>query len=338
MIDASRVVFPKPNVVQLEKFSFDPTPSDNDVLIHTLASIVSAGTELACLTGLEDWAKLPFNPGYGAVGEVIAVGKGVKDIHAGDVVFTYSNHASHAKATVTTVRLPAKLNHTHAVFARMANVAITSLRVSTAELGDRVAVVGLGLVGNLAAQLFMLAGCDVMGIDLVSRRLEVAASCGIGALINPSKIDPTEAVMRWTENKGCEVIVEASGNPQGALLAAELAGKKGEVILLGSPRKPFETNVTELLRRIHLWNYGCVTFKGAHEWRYPVQEDPSGYVKHSIERNTRIVLNLISEKRLKVDPLLTHILPPDRCSEAYVGLRDNPDKYIGVVFDWSGFT
>jgi len=337
MIDARRVVFPKPNVVRLEKFAFDPTPGDNDVLIRTMASIISAGTELACLTGLEDWAKLPFNPGYGAVGEVVAVGNEVKGIHVGDVVFTYSNHASHAKASVTTVRVPTKLDPTHAVFARMANVAMTSLRVSTAELGDRVAVIGLGLVGNLAAQLFMLAGCDVMGIDLLPRRLEVAASCGIGALTNPSKIDPKDAMMRWTENRGCEVVVEASGNPQGALLAVELVGKKGEVILLGSPRKPFDTNVTELLRRIHLWDYGCVTFKGAHEWRYPVKEDTQAHVKHSIERNTKIVLNLISEKRLKIDPLLTHTLSPDRCSEAYFGLRDNPDKYIGVVFDWGNF-
>jgi 2-desacetyl-2-hydroxyethyl bacteriochlorophyllide A dehydrogenase len=334
LIDAKRVVFPKPNVVQLEKFSFDPAPSAKDVVIRTRASIISAGTELACLTGLEDWAKLPFHPGYGAVGEVMAVGNEVKGLRAGDVVFTYSNHASHARSAVIAVRVPEGLDPSHAAFARMANVAITSLRVSNAELGDRVAVIGLGLVGNLAAQLFTLAGCEVMGIDPVARRLELARACGVGAALNPQEAKLPEAVKRWTDGKGVEVVVEASGTPQGALMAAELAGKKGEVILLGSPRKPLETNVTELLRRIHIWDYGCVTFKGAHEWRYPVGEDPSGHEKHSIERNARIVLKLIAEKRLRVSPLLTHVIRPEQCAEAYAGLRDNPNEYIGVIFNW----
>ncbi|MEM2885761.1 MAG: zinc-binding dehydrogenase, partial [Thermoproteota archaeon] len=184
------------------------------------------------------------------------------------------------------------------------------------------------------AQLFSLAGCEVAGTDPVARRLKVAKACGIENAINPSEADPVDAVKRWTEGRGCEVVVEASGNPQAALLAAELAGRKGEVVLLGSPRKPLHSNVTELLRKIHLWQHGCVAFKGAHEWRYPVLEDPEGFAKHSIERNTRILLRLLADGRLKVSPLLTHVLPPDRCAEAYEGLREKPGEYVGVVFDW----
>lgn len=335
MIDAKRVMFVEPYVVRLEGFKFDPAPADNEVVIRTLASIVSAGTELACLAGSEDWARLPFAPGYGAVGQVIAVGKGVRDIAIGDVVFTHSNHASHAKGEVVTVKVPPGLDPFHAVFARMASVAITALRVSNAELGDKVAVIGLGSVGNLASQIFNLAGCDVIGIDLVPRRLQVARECGLKTTINPNEIDPIEALRGWSDGRGCEVVVEASGNPQAALLAAEMAGRKGEVILLGSPRKPLQSNVTELLRRIHLWGYGCVTFKGAHEWRLPVHEDSEGFFKHSIERNTRILLRSIAEGRLRIGPLLTHKLPPDRCAEAYRGLRENPDEYIGIAFDWT---
>jgi len=335
MIDAKRVLFVEPNVVRLEGFEFDPTPADNGVVIRTSATIVSAGTELACLAGTEDWASLPFTPGYGAVGQVIAIGKDVRAFKVGDLVFTHSNHASHAKGEVVTVKVPDGLDPVHAVFARMASVAITALRVGSAELGDKVAVIGLGSVGNLASQLLTLSGCDVMGIDLVHRRLEVARECGIGTTLNPNEGNPIEAVKGWTDGKGCEVVVEASGNPKATLLATELASRRGEVILLGSPRRQLQGNVTDLLRRIHLWEYGCITLKGAHEWRLPIHEDPGGFTKHSIERNTRIILRLISEGKLKVSPLLTHKLPPERCAEAYRGLLENPDKYIGVVFNWN---
>lgn len=336
MIQAKQVVFAKPDVVLLEDFEFDPTPKEGEIVIRTLNSIISAGTELACLAGLANWASFPFRPGYGAVGEVIAVGNAVKDIKVGDVVLTYSNHASHAKARILAIKVPESLSPEHAVFARMANVAITAVRVSSSELGDNVAVIGLGLVGNLAAQLFQISGCRVIGIDRIPKRLEIARTCGIERLINSSVADPIQVVREWTEGKGCEVVVDATGNPQASVMAAHLASKNGEVILLGSYfGRKMETNVTELLERIHLWEHGCVTYKGAHEWRYPVKEDSQGFVKHSIERNMKINLRLIAECELKVAPLLTHKLKPERCAEAYEGLRDRPEEFVGVVFDWT---
>lgn len=336
MMKAKQVVFTEPNVVRLETFDFDPKPSENDIVIRTLASIVSAGTELACLAGLADWAPFPFRPGYGAIGEVIAIGNYVKDIKIGDIILTYSNHASHAKAHILAVKVPEGLEPEHAVFARMANVAITALRVSSAELGDTVAVIGLGLVGNLAAQLFQLSGCRVIGIDRIPKRLEIARACGIEQIVNASISDPIQVVKEWTDGKRCEIVVDATGNPQVSVMASQLAGKNSEVILLGSYfGRRLETNVTDLLERIHLWEHGCVTYKGAHEWRYPVKEDPQGFAKHSIERNTKINLRLIAEGKLKVKPLLTHKFKPEQHAEAYEGLKDKPHEFLGVVFDWA---
>lgn len=339
-----QVVFPKANEVLLEEVEVDLTPEPNDVVIRTLTSIISAGTELACLAGLADWAPFPFRPGYGAVGEVIAVGNEVKDIKVGDIILTNSNHASHAKARVVVVKVPEGLDPVEAVFARMANVSITALRVSNAELGDNVAVIGLGLVGNLTAQLFKLAGCEVIGIDKVAKRLEVAKACGIEKLVDASQFDPVQAVAELTGGKGCEVVVDATGNPAATLLAPKLAAKYGEVILLGSYfGRKLEANVTDLLERIHLSGYGCITFKGAHEWRYPVKEvrddtmpieRNAHFYKHSYERNAKINLRLIAEGKLKVKPLLTQLVKPERCAEVYFGLRDKPSEYIGVVFDW----
>ncbi|MCS7265524.1 MAG: zinc-binding alcohol dehydrogenase [Armatimonadetes bacterium] len=340
-----QVVFPRANEVQLEEVDVDLTPSENEIVIRTLASIISAGTELACLSGSADWAPFPFRPGYGAVGEVIAVGKNVKDVKVGEIILTNSNHSSHAKAKVAAIKVPDGLEPQKAVFARMANVSITALRVSSAELGDKVAVIGLGLVGNLAAQLFQISGCQVVGIDKVKKRLEVAKECGIEKVINSEEIDPVQGVMELTVGKGCEVVVDATGNPAATLFAPKLASKYGEVILLGSYfGRKLETNVTELLEQIHLSGYGCITFKGAHEWRYPVKEfrddimpieRNAQFYKHSYERNAKINLSLIAEGKLKIEPLITHIVKPEKCAEVYFGLRYKPSEYIGVVFDWT---
>lgn len=119
-------------------------------------------------------------------------------------------------------------------------------------------------------------------------------------------------------------------------MAGQLTGKNGEVILLGSLfGRPLTMNVTELLERIHLWGHGCVTYKGAHEWRYSIRKDPQGFTKHSIERNAKINLKLIAGGKLRGAPLLTHKLRPKRCAEAYAGLRDRPDEFVGVIFDWA---
>jgi hypothetical protein len=94
-----------------------------------------------------------------------------------------------------------------------------------------------------------------------------------------------------------------------------------------------------VLNYVHLWGNGCLTFKGAHEWRFPVRpsaaraSDP--VAKHSLERNSRIVLGLMQQERLKYRPLRTHLLSPERAQEAYSGLRDQKDEYLGVVFDWT---
>ena len=345
MAVVSRVVFAAPNVVQLEEVDVDLTPLPDEVVIRTFASVISAGTELACLAGLADWAPFPFRPGYGAVGEVIAVGDAVSDLKVGDIVLTYSNHASHAKSRVLAVKVPEGLDPFKAVFVRMANIAITALRVSDAELGDTVAVIGLGVVGNMAAQIFRIAGCRVIGIDRIRRRLEIASECGIEHVIDASSLDPVEAIRDLTDGFGCQVVVDATGSPQATLLAPQLAMKYGEVILLGSYfKRELETNVTELLERIHLAGYGCITFKGAHEWRYPIKERRSDILpseqdamvyKHSIERNTRINMQLISDGKLKIEPLLTHRMRPEQCAEAYNGLRERQDEFVGVVFDWT---
>lgn len=333
-MNARRIVFTSPDVVELLDFEFDASDlASDEIALKTHYSLISAGTELACLRGLEGWARLPFTPGYAACGEIIATGDGVSGYAPGDMVFAYTGHVSHARTNRLYAHLPEGLDPKLAPFTRMAAVSITALRVSEAELGDPVAVLGLGLVGNLAAQLFTLAGCEVIGIDVSPRRRELAHLCGVKHVVDGAD-DVVAAVSELTTGEMCPTVVEATGVPAVAEKAALLAGKLGEVILLGSPRGEYQANLTEFLNHIHLWGK-CVTFKGAHEWRYPVHKDPGGFTKHSLPRNIEILLGLIAEGRLQVAPLLTHVLPPSECAAAYAGLRDKRDEYVGVIFDWT---
>ncbi|MBC7327345.1 zinc-binding alcohol dehydrogenase [bacterium] len=345
MVRAKQIVFPAPNQVKLEEVEFDDVPKNGEIIIKGIASIISAGTELACFSGRAKWAQFPFRPGYGMIGQVIGLGKDVEGLKEGDLVLTHSNHASYSKAQVIAVKVPEGLDPFKAVFARMADVSITALRVSNAELGDRVAVIGLGLVGNLAAQLFALAGCDVIGIDRVKRRLEIAKACGIDKVVNADEINPVEAVKELTDGEGCEVVVDATGIPEVSATAWQYCAPYGEVILLGSYfNRSYQMDVRELLEKIHLSEYGCITYKGAHEWRYPVKDTRKDFFilgwpkferqKHSVERNAKINLSMIAKGKLIVEPLLTHRLKPEECETAYLGLRDNPEEFLGVVFDW----
>jgi threonine dehydrogenase-like Zn-dependent dehydrogenase len=215
----------------------------------------------------------------------------------------------------------------------MIGVSFTALRISTIELGDYVAVTGLGLVGNFAAQLSGLQGGRVIGLDLSQRRVDLARECGIAhaLVLDPATVEAD--VTAITGGRGLTTLIEATGNPRALPPALPLVGRFGEVILLGTPRGAYETDLTEILRHVHLDGLGNVTFKGAHEWRYPVK--PDHFVKHSIQRNAELALDLIGSGNLQVAPLHSHTLPPEQAELAYNGLKHQKDEYIGVVFDWT---
>ncbi|MGN7309346.1 alcohol dehydrogenase catalytic domain-containing protein, partial [Bacillus subtilis] len=153
-----------------------PPLGEKEVLVKLIYSLISPGTELAMLSGKEEWAKLPVCPGYASVSEVIEVGQGVDHVQPGDVVFHYGHHAEYQVVSTDHVfiKVPEKLDLKWVPFTRMATVAFTSVRVSNIELGDVVGVTGLGLVGNLAAQLARLQGATVIGVDLSTERIRTA--------------------------------------------------------------------------------------------------------------------------------------------------------------------
>jgi 2-desacetyl-2-hydroxyethyl bacteriochlorophyllide A dehydrogenase len=333
-----RVIFAAPGVAALETVDERlEIGSPVEVIIRNRYSLISAGTELACLSGGEPWFPLPRTPGYASIGEVIEKGDAVKGVSKGDLVFTHGPHAEFFKIDTTDsyagicMRLPSGVRPDLALFTRMASIAIAAIRVAHIEVGDQVLVTGLGQVGNLAAQLAALQGASVVGADISARRRACARECGIAKTVDSRDPDWIEQVRRISGSRGVTTAIDATGLSAVVTEVIPLMAQFGEIVLLGTPRAPFETNATEIYSRIHLPAF--VALRGALEWRFPTFKD--GFVKHSVERNSQIILELIASGGIRVAPLYTHKVRPDGAAEAYAGLREKKDEYVGVVFDWT---
>lgn len=336
---ASRIEFPTPNQAALVEFEVGE-PTGRQLLLAAEYSIISAGTEGANYTGLElehpgrpqDYAYPRVSTGYGHLARVVAAGPDVKRFRAGDRVLTLAPHASRWlwDEERLTLPVPEELPGEQAVFIRMAGVGITALRKSSVQPGDTVAVIGLGLVGNFAAQLFQLAGAEVLGLDRVDARLRQAVACGIHHVSTTAERDLAEVVNEWTEGRGARIVVEAIGSSELIERGVQCTRRHGEFILLGSPRRRVTLDVTPMLSRIHLQG---ITMIGALEWLFSIPE--TEFARFTILENYRQIAGWIADGRLTVDPLRTHVLSPRECAQAYHGLTHDREAYTGVVFDWS---
>ena len=182
------VVVTGQNQVELQTADIDaPVLGSNELLIDTEYTFISSGTELANYTGREpkvfqkgEWCEYPWRSGYANVGIVREVGAGVTRVAPGDRVFTYGRHASTIQYSQDRLVTPVREAVDPGVVAasRMAGVAMTAIVVGEIGANPWVVVFGLGLVGNLASQMFQIHGCRVIGVDPVKERRELAQRCG----------------------------------------------------------------------------------------------------------------------------------------------------------------
>ncbi len=309
----------------------------HDVIIQNMYSHLSAGTEMACVSGIEDWFNIPDVPGYTAVGKVLKKGAEVKHVEAGDVVFTYGPHAGIFRIDVTDrwhgvcVKVPDGLDPAIAAFTHMGVIAMTALRKSDIELGDFVAVSGMGAIGNLAAQFAQFQGARVIGIDINQSRLDMAEKSGVGVTIHSAKEDIGEMLRLITGGEMISTWIDATGQSAVVNESMHHIASNGEMILLGSPRAAYETNLTPFLQKIHLLD--GITVKGALEFLLPTHRNE--FTKHSIEKNASLIMELMRQEVLQIAPIFSHRMDPADASTAYHGLKNDPDNYIGVVFDWT---
>ena len=334
-------VVPEANVVHIEEIPIPGPVGPNEVLVQTECTFISTGTELANFTGLDpgvhvpgSWNHFPARPGYANCGRVVELGSAVDSLAVGDRVFTQRKHVSHHLVDVNdpdtiVVPVPENVPSDLAAAVRMGMVALTAPQVADNHVNDWVVVFGLGLVGNMAAQLFQLDGARVIGVDPVPARRELARRVGIQRVIGEDMSTIVDQLRDLTGG-GAQTVVEAVGHAGVAETAIHAAAPYGELILLGSPRAPVTADLNEFLQPVHK---SWVTIKGALEHRLPINPTTRGHPL-SIAGNARTILDLVSSGRLQLAELISHRFPASQIAAAYDGLLNQPDHYWGVALDW----
>jgi 2-desacetyl-2-hydroxyethyl bacteriochlorophyllide A dehydrogenase len=331
-----RLLFPEVGRSIWEPVDLPEKPEPYNVIVKTSTSLISVGTELAIYTGSHigftlpnpPFPMMPNNPGYALVGEVTAVGREVKTIRPGQRVMMEVPHGTVGVANVNKVgivALPENLSDAQGALVRMAEVALAAVRLAPVQLGDAVVIYGLGVVGQLVAQLFSLNGAHpVIGIDRLPARLEVARSNNITAL-NAEEIDVAAEVARLTGGRGPDVVVEATGSPAVVSLSLELVTKGGRVVLLGSTRGRVELDPYS-----HIHRKG-VRIIGAHESAQSLDHAPQRWNQ---TRNLHLLAELFATGKLCSQGLITHTISPDQALTIYDELATHPQDYLGVLIDW----
>ena len=297
---------------------------NDEVLIKCNYSMISAGTELSRFAGIKK--TYPFLPGYCAVGTIIDKGKNIKDFNKGDIVFYNAPHASHSIWTNNNItqgkiifKLDKKINQKHATIINLALVAMQGINLSDVKTNDTVIVFGLGNIGLLTCLMYKKMGCNVIGIDPVKNRRTLA---------NKLKIKTKENYKEYI-NKA-DIAVDVTGMSPAIINAVEITKPYGQVILLGSPRQNYETNITPLLSNIHMKNLKVI---GAFNNTCPVK--PVEGSDNSVIKNFNRIVEMIKNKDIDVNKFISHIISPKEIQKAYTGLLDHKDKYNCVIIDWS---
>jgi 2-desacetyl-2-hydroxyethyl bacteriochlorophyllide A dehydrogenase len=339
---ARQVVLTAPFRVEVREVAL-PRPAANQILVHTEASAVSAGTELAVYTGTHQWLKdpnlpdwkFPFRPGYSAAGTVVDVGSDVKGWKPGDRVSYPGNHASAELLTIGHERgrlwkLPDGLPMEQAGMACIARYGLGAAIRAGLTLGRSVAVLGLGVIGQFALRCFRAAGAQpVIGIDSVGMRREAALAAGADHVIDSSAGDVKEQIRQFLGSNGAEIVADAAGVPDAVPVAMSLACDAGQVVIVGSPRgRAKEVNFYDDLHR----RYIEVTGAHGNMLFEPARHRLAGF--WDIDKAQHWLLAQMAAGRLNLDRLVTHRIAPERLGEAYEGLLKKKEEYLGVVVAW----
>ncbi len=276
--------------------------------------------------------------GYSAAGIVLAVGSRVRDIVPGDrVACGGADYAVHAEVdhipSNLCVPLADEVDFESGAFATVGSIAMHGVRQADVRLGETVAVIGLGLVGQLAGQLLRAAGCRVVGIDLSPALLDRARAVGAADVVyersHLSGRLPTEA-----EDCDAILITAATASDDPVQLAAQLARDRAKVVIVGDvglaiPRAPYYGKELDLrLSR----SYGPGRYDGEYEERgldYPI-----GYVRWTERRNMSSFIELVAAGRLDVRGLVTDRFSVDDAEAAYEALVSADTSPLAMIITY----
>jgi threonine dehydrogenase-like Zn-dependent dehydrogenase len=317
-----------------------PKPKTGQVLVRVRASLVSPGTELsgakrARAEGQTDpGTPRPF--GYQNAGDVIALGRGVKQFKVGDRVACmgggYALHADYSAVPQNLCAvLPPELDYEHGAYGHLAMTALHAIRRARIQLGDYVLIVGLGIVGQVAGQLAKLSGAYVMGWDLTAGRRRIARRCGFDSTTGPGEDD-------LTGGAGFDHAVIAFGGQgdeaqQAVTQVMKLTPdghREGNIVLVGGVTTT--CNWAAGLGNLNFLS-SARTGPGYHDepWEHGGCAYPPVWMRWTTRTNMDLVMRLMAEKRLRIDPLTTHRLGLAKIDDAVTAHIERPSKTLGTV-------
>lgn len=280
--------------------------------------------------------------GYSAAGVIESVGELTEGLAPGDRVACagggYANHAEYLYVPANlTVRIPDGVSFEDAAYTTLGAIALQGFRQSAVVLGERVAVIGLGLIGLLTIQIAHAAGCQAIGFDVDESKVDLARACGAVVVGVLGKDDPETMTAAFTDGLGVDtVIITASTAGNEPLeLAGHLARDRASVVVVGDvglsfSRGPYYTK--ELSLRMSR-SYGPGRYDPSFEEFG--QAYPEGYVYWTERRNMEEFLRLLATEQVDLSKITTHRFPVDRAPEAYEMVTGKTDeRFIGVVLEY----
>lgn len=350
-----------------------PVLDDNGVLVANAFSLISSGTERVRVeSGRESLLKKaiekpdlvkkillkvrqegisitlakvkgiiqePKPIGYSTSGIVIEIGKNITDINVGDKVAcggTQSAHHSEIDLIPRNlaVKIPENVDMPEAAFTTIGAIAMQGIRRAERSFGETIVIVGLGLLGNLGAQISNSEGYKVIGFDLDKSRVDLARSLGIESY-TLKEVDPLKKILERTNGFGADAVIlyVATDSSQPVNLAFDMCRQKGKVVLVGvcglqlDREKMYKKELDFLIST----SYG----PGRYDRIYEEQgvDYPIGYIRWTENRNMEEFLNLISQGKVKVKELIFATFPIEEATNAYRFL-ESEEKPLAVVLKY----
>jgi len=313
------------------------SPGPGEVRVETIASAVSAGTEMLVYRGevpedlpldlptLEGSYAFPIKYGYAAVGNILDTGPDVEHLSSGDPVFVHHPHQEiFIVPARMPVRLPDSLDSLLGVFAANLETALNVVHDTPVRFGETALIFGQGVVGLLVARLLKLTGAGpVIVVDPLERRRKLALVAGADDAFEPERLN--ERVMVITGGRGADVAVETSGSGAALQSAIDAVATEGTVVVASwYGTKPV---TLALGGRFHR---GRVRLRSSQVGELNPELSP----RWDRDRRMETVLGLLG--RLDLGDLISHRIPFERAPEAYGLLDVKPGEALQVVFTYEG--
>lgn len=278
--------------------------------------------------------------GYSSSGVVLEMGKNIADISVNDRVACagagYANHAEIAAVARNLVcKVPEGVDFDEAAFTTLGAIAMQGIRRAQVGLGDEAAVIGLGLLGQIACQILKAAGAYVIGIDPVEERVKLARELGTDVGLVSGK-DTVAQVLKYTAGTGADVVIiyAATTSSEPVRQAMQMARRKGRVVVVGAvgmelERSPFYEKELDFV-------ISCSYGPGRYDPLYEKKgiDYPIGYVRWTENRNMQAFLDLLAQKKVNVKRLIDKVFPIEEAGQAYERLNDTQKRPIAVLFKY----